>query len=318
MTARILIVDDVFANIRLLEARLTAEYFSVVTAMSGPQALDICERGECDVVLLDVMMPGMDGFEVCRRLKADPVTAHIPVIMVTALGDPEDRVQGLSAGADGAPNSPVIRRSPRRWWGPCPAQSGRPRCSARRRRRPVRRPGRRRRPGSAAAQGWFRHGEWILENGRTYVISGTSDITRILQFDKLRIPGIKNAQKVLDSGNILPTEMNIFELHKYIENLKASHSLSNDILVRYYQKISQPLACLVVALAGAPLGLLGRRSRSNMGLIYSAIIVFLYYVLQSSSGALGEAGRIDPLMAAWMPNIVLGSLGLFILYFKAK
>lgn len=170
----------------------------------------------------------------------------------------------------------------------------------------------------AAAQGWFRHGEWILENGRTYVISGTSDITRILQFDKLRIPGIKNAQKVLDSGNILPTEMNIIELHKYIENLKASHSLSNDILVRYYQKISQPLACLVVALAGAPLGLLGRRSRSNMGLIYSAIIVFLYYVLQSSSGALGEAGRIDPLMAAWMPNIVLGFLGLFILYFKAK
>ncbi len=77
MTARVLIVDDVFANIRLLEARLTAEYFTVITAMSGPQALDICERGECDVVLLDVMMPGMDGYEVCRRLKSAPQTAHL-------------------------------------------------------------------------------------------------------------------------------------------------------------------------------------------------------------------------------------------------
>ncbi|MCA3673298.1 MAG: response regulator, partial [Methylobacterium sp.] len=99
MTARILIVDDVFANIRLLEARLTAEYFTVVTAMNGPQALDICERGECDMVLLDVMMPAMDGFEVCQRLKSAPATAHLPVVMVTALDSPADRLRGLQAGA---------------------------------------------------------------------------------------------------------------------------------------------------------------------------------------------------------------------------
>ncbi|OYU50309.1 MAG: PleD family two-component system response regulator [Rhizobiales bacterium PAR1] len=107
MTARVLIVDDVFANIRLLEARLTAEYFSVVTAMSGPQALDICERGECDVVLLDVMMPGMDGYEVCRRLKAAPSTAHLPVVMVTALDSPSDRLAGLQAGADDFLTKPI-------------------------------------------------------------------------------------------------------------------------------------------------------------------------------------------------------------------
>ena len=107
MTARILIVDDVFANIRLLEARLTAEYFSVVTAMSGPQALDICERGECDVVLLDVMMPGMDGYEVCRRLKSAPSTAHLPVVMVTALDSPSDRLAGLQAGADDFLTKPI-------------------------------------------------------------------------------------------------------------------------------------------------------------------------------------------------------------------
>ena len=69
MTARILVVDDIPANVKLLEARLSAEYFDVLTATNGPEAIAICEEGACDIVLLDVMMPGMDGFEVCRRLK---------------------------------------------------------------------------------------------------------------------------------------------------------------------------------------------------------------------------------------------------------
>jgi two-component system, OmpR family, phosphate regulon response regulator PhoB len=100
MTARILVVDDIPANVKLLEARLTAEYFDVTTAMSGAEALAICERAQCDIVLLDVMMPEMDGFETCRRLKANPLTHHIPVVMVTALDQPSDRVRGLDAGAD--------------------------------------------------------------------------------------------------------------------------------------------------------------------------------------------------------------------------
>lgn len=107
MTARVLVVDDVFANVKLLEARLTAEYFTVLTAMSGPQALEICERGDCDIVLLDVMMPGMDGFEVCRRLKGAPNTAHLPVVMVTALDTPADRLKGLEAGADEFLTKPI-------------------------------------------------------------------------------------------------------------------------------------------------------------------------------------------------------------------
>ena len=72
MTARVLVVDDILPNVKLLEAKLTAEYFDVVTAMNGLEALAICEQGLCDIVLLDVMMPGMDGFEVCRRLKSRP------------------------------------------------------------------------------------------------------------------------------------------------------------------------------------------------------------------------------------------------------
>jgi two-component system cell cycle response regulator len=107
MSARVLIVDDLVANIKLLEARLTAEYFEVLTAMNGPAAIDICVRGQCDIVLLDVLMPGMDGLEVCRRLKRNPHTAHIPVVMVTALDQPADRVAGLEAGADDFLTKPV-------------------------------------------------------------------------------------------------------------------------------------------------------------------------------------------------------------------
>ena len=97
MTARILVVDDVPANVKLLEARLSAEYFDVVTASNGAEALAIAERAECDIILLDVMMPDMDGFEVCRRLKSNPATHFIPVVMVTALDSPADRVRGLEA-----------------------------------------------------------------------------------------------------------------------------------------------------------------------------------------------------------------------------
>ena len=100
MTASILVVDDVPANVRLLEVRLKAEYFDVKTAMNGPDALEIAARDRVDLVLLDLMMPGMDGFEVCRILKQQPETAHVPVLMVTALDGVEDRVKGLQCGAD--------------------------------------------------------------------------------------------------------------------------------------------------------------------------------------------------------------------------
>ncbi|MBL8581457.1 MAG: PleD family two-component system response regulator [Rhizobiaceae bacterium] len=107
MTARILVVDDVAANVKLLEVRLLAEYFEVLTASNGLDALEICENGKVDVVLLDVMMPDMDGFEVCRRLKTDPATAHLPVVMITALDQASDRIRGLQAGADDFLTKPV-------------------------------------------------------------------------------------------------------------------------------------------------------------------------------------------------------------------
>lgn len=107
MTARILVVDDLAPNTRLLEAKLTHEYFDVLTASDGKGALKIVRDESPDIVLLDVMMPGMDGFEVCRRMKQDPASAHIPVVMVTALSDVADRVRGLEAGADDFLTKPI-------------------------------------------------------------------------------------------------------------------------------------------------------------------------------------------------------------------
>lgn len=107
MTARVLVVDDVEANVRLLEAKLQFEYYTVMTAFSGEEALAVALERNPDVILLDVMMPGLDGFETCRRLKEDPATRHIPVVMVTALDQRDDRNRGLSVGADDFLSKPI-------------------------------------------------------------------------------------------------------------------------------------------------------------------------------------------------------------------
>ena len=107
MTARILVVDDILPNVKLLEAKLVAEYYDVLTASSGFEGLEIAEKYSPDLILLDIMMPGMDGYETCLKLKANPKTAHIPVVMVTALDQREDKVKGLSCGADDFLTKPV-------------------------------------------------------------------------------------------------------------------------------------------------------------------------------------------------------------------
>jgi two-component system cell cycle response regulator len=107
MSALILVVDDTPANVMLLEAKLNNEYYDVVTAQDGFEAIKQAKEHSPDLILLDVMMPGMDGFETCRKMKADHEISHIPVVMVTALNSPEDRVNGLQAGADDFLTKPI-------------------------------------------------------------------------------------------------------------------------------------------------------------------------------------------------------------------
>ncbi len=107
MSARILVVDDLAPNRNLLEVKLSAEYYDVITAESGEQAIEIAQRERLDLILMDAMMPGMDGFEACRRIKANPELYHIPVVMVTALEQTRDRIRGLEAGADDFITKPI-------------------------------------------------------------------------------------------------------------------------------------------------------------------------------------------------------------------
>jgi len=107
MSARILVVDDNKLNVKLLAAKLAKDYYFVSTAENGQEAIDVVKREMPDIVLLDVMMPVMDGFEACRILKADPATRHIPIVMVTALSDVSDRVRGLECGADDFLTKPI-------------------------------------------------------------------------------------------------------------------------------------------------------------------------------------------------------------------
>ncbi len=100
MSARILIVDDTPLNVKLLAAKLAKDYYFVSTAASGPEALEIVQHEMPDLILLDIMMPEMDGFEVCTHLKENIATRHIPIIIITALSDVKDRVRGLECGAN--------------------------------------------------------------------------------------------------------------------------------------------------------------------------------------------------------------------------
>jgi putative two-component system response regulator len=109
ITGTILVADDQSSNRELLEELLTTQGFKVITVSDGASALEELARVQADLVLLDVMMPHLNGFEVCERLKANPDTYLIPVILITALSDKQDRLEGIKVGADDFLSRPVDR-----------------------------------------------------------------------------------------------------------------------------------------------------------------------------------------------------------------
>jgi len=108
MAQKILVVDDVAKNIKLLADILTLKGYEVITAESGAEALALIKNQHPDLVLLDVMMPGMSGYEVCQAVRADPAIRVLPIVLVTAL-DPSERIKGLEAGADDFLTKPINR-----------------------------------------------------------------------------------------------------------------------------------------------------------------------------------------------------------------
>ena len=105
--ARILVVDDTALNVKLLADLLGAQGYDVLTASSGRQALALVEKEDLDLVLLDVVMPEMSGYEVCRKIRANAATGILPVVMVTALDPGEERIKGIEAGADDFLTKPI-------------------------------------------------------------------------------------------------------------------------------------------------------------------------------------------------------------------
>src|SRR6201988_4288551 len=107
MPEKILVVDDVPVNVKLLADLLSVRGYAVVTAAGGAEALEKIAKEAPSLVLLDVMMPGMSGYDVCRRIRQNTATAMLPVIMVTALDPTQERVKGIEAGADDFLTKPI-------------------------------------------------------------------------------------------------------------------------------------------------------------------------------------------------------------------
>lgn len=163
-------------------------------------------------------------------------------------------------------------------------------------------------------------GGWQLYKGINHYISNNEGLSRVSSFEEFFIPSGSTPAKLIREIS-KPKEMNFFKLIKYLE-LQKDKTINTveyyEAQVALYNKFAQPFACLLIALIGAPLGILPRRSSSSWNYIILAIIIFQFYVTQSVCSSLAEVNKFSPFIAAWLPNIVLLLIALFIIRQKAR
>ena len=159
--------------------------------------------------------------------------------------------------------------------------------------------------------------QWLFKNGTVYLLSGTGEYKHLIKFNEQYI-SIKFTPADFSLGDKSPDDMNIGELRTYVA-LKEKMGLNvTDYKIQLNMKMAIPFACLVFALLGAPLGLSPKRASSSVGLGFSIIVIFVYYILMFFSMALGELEWISPWLAAWMPNFITCGIGYIILSNSAK
>lgn len=159
-----------------------------------------------------------------------------------------------------------------------------------------------------AEDGFLEGDTWVLNDGKVYGLDKDGNVSSIAKFKKQVVNFSFSPQKAISMAKE-PRDMTLGELKSYIEMLKAQGAPSSRLEVRYHQRFAIPWASVVFVLVGAPLALSPHRGSASIGVGLSVLIIFVYYVLLSLGQALGDAGEIPPLLAAWLPNLVLGGVG---------
>ncbi len=163
---------------------------------------------------------------------------------------------------------------------------------------------------------------WELIDGISYYVSSDDpgEKGHASRFESIVIPAGKSTDDLMKKMNEVKSQ-SLPELYDILKNHEKLHLTTENfykLRMMFHQKIAYPFSCLSIALVGAPLGLLGRRSRTNWGYIQVGSLIFMYYALQSAMNSLGDTGRIDAILASWIPNLILGGIGLFVLWRRSS
>lgn len=167
---------------------------------------------------------------------------------------------------------------------------------------------------TVANQGAWSDGRWLMKNGTIYKM-GDSIIAG--RFDQLTVSWDQNVTDWYDNEQkiVQPTEMSTPQLQKYMESLNP---IPPELLVLLHRRFARPFACLMIVFAAGHFGLTERRSASWLGLVQGAVVLCLYFCTQSAAVGLGENGRLNPMLAAWLPNIIIFSIGTIFVWRKAR